>query len=170
MNALPFPLSTLRAHWKLIGAAFLLLALIIQTFRLSATEGALSAEKAGRRADRASYEKAQAQATAEALSAKLKKDAENAQAAQTADAGYNALRERYDRLLRVKAADRSSGRTIAPAEGYAPSVHESAPAMLDGFRPLPESDWLKLPALQSYADQCFNWSMSLANEEGHGDQ
>lgn len=40
MNALTFALSFLRAHWKLIGAAFLLLALIIQTFRLSATDGA----------------------------------------------------------------------------------------------------------------------------------
>jgi len=105
VNALPFTLSTLRAHWKLIGAAFLLLALIIQTFRLSATEGALSAERAGRQADRASYEKAQAQATAEALSAKLKKDAENAQKAKQADSRYADLSQRYHAaVMRYQAA------------------------------------------------------------------
>ncbi|EQB06237.1 hypothetical protein [Sphingobium baderi] len=110
MNAIPFTLSTLRAHWKLIGAAFLLLALIIQTFRLSATEGALSAEKAGRQADRASYEKAQAQATAEALSAKLKKDAENAQKAEQADSRYADLSQQYRAaVLRYQAAQRQAG-------------------------------------------------------------
>lgn len=109
MNALPFALSTLRAHWKLIGAAFLLLALITQTFRLSATEGALSAEKAGRQADLATYEKVQAQATADALSAKLKKDAENAQKAEQADQRYADLRARYDSRLRAKAAQREAG-------------------------------------------------------------
>ncbi|WP_257540985.1 hypothetical protein [Sphingobium sp. CFD-1] len=110
MNALPFALSFLRAHWKPIGAAFLLLALIIQTFRLSATEGALSAEKAGRRADHAAYEKAQAQAAADALSAKLKKDAENAQKAEQADQRYADLSQQYRAaVLRYQAAQREAG-------------------------------------------------------------
>lgn len=109
MNALPFTLSILRAHWKLIGAAFLLLLLIIQTFRLTATEGALSAEKAGRQADLATYEKAQAQATADALSAKLKKDAENAQKAEQADARYADLSQQYRAaVLRYQAAQRET--------------------------------------------------------------
>ena len=116
MNALPFALSTLRAHWKLIGAAFLLLALIIQTFRLSATEGALSAERAGRQADRATYEKAQAQATAEALSAKLKKDAENAQKAEQADSRYADLSQQYRAaVLRYQAAQRQASGTDLPS-------------------------------------------------------
>src|SRR5690606_40146871 len=110
MNLFPFTLSILRQHWKLILAGAVLLALIIQTFRLSATEGALSAEKAGRRADLATYEKVQAQATADALSAKLKKDAENAQKAEQADQRYADLSQQYRAaVLRYQAAQREAG-------------------------------------------------------------
>lgn len=116
MNAIPFALSTLRAHWKLIGAAFLLLALIIQTFRLSATEGALSAERAGRQADRASYEQAQADATSAALSAKLKKDAENAQKAEQADSRYADLSQQYRAaVLRYQAAQGAARKADLPS-------------------------------------------------------
>lgn len=164
MNALPFALSTLRAHWKLIGAAFLLLALIIQTFRLSATEGALSAERAGRQADRASYEQAQAQATSAALSAKLKKDAENAQKAKQADSRYADLRARYDSRLRAKAAGSASSGASAAAQGDNSGVHEAATAVPVAVQSLPEADWLKLPELQAYADGCYAFGMKFAAE------
>ncbi|MGC4252418.1 MAG: hypothetical protein QM605_13410 [Sphingobium sp.] len=115
MNALPFALSTLRAHWKLILGAGLLLLLIVQTFRLQATEASLSAEKAGRQSDRAAYAQAQAEATSAALSAKKKKEAEYAEKTDAADARYADLSQQYRAaVLRYQAAQREVSGTDLP--------------------------------------------------------
>lgn len=165
MNALPFALSTLRAHWKLIGAAFLLLALTIQTFRLSATQGALSAEKAGRQADLATYEKAQAQATSAALSAKLKKDAENAQKAEQADSRYADLSQQYRAaVLRHQAAQRQASGTDLP------SLSESAesgdgpggsPVIPLGNILIPENDAFVCATNTARLQAAREWALSL---------
>ena len=161
MNLPLFALSVFRGNWKLIAGGCLILALIVQTFRLQATEGALIAEKAGRAADRSSYERAQAEATSKALQAKIateKKYADNADAAQ---AGYDALRARYDSLLRAKADQGAGSGPVATAQGDDPRVHEAAAAVPVAVFALPESDWLKLPALQAYADQCYSFGQGL---------
>ena len=62
MNLIPFALSAVRQHWRIALIVIVLLALTIQTFRLSATQGALQAEKSGRRADATNYARAQAEA------------------------------------------------------------------------------------------------------------
>ena len=165
MNLVPFAIGLLKGNWKLILGVGLALALIVQTFRLQATEGALSASEAGRAADRSSYEKAQAEAANKALQAKIateKKYADNADAAQ---AGYDALRSRYDSILRAKAASGASSGTTDPAQGDGSGVHEAAAAVPVYVQTMPEADWLKLPGLQAYADQCFNWALSLDKVE-----
>lgn len=87
----------------------------IQTFRLSATQDALQAEKSGRRADATNYARAQAEATAIALSAKMKKEAEYAAHAEQADARADDLGQRYHAaVLRYQAAQRSGRATDLP--------------------------------------------------------
>lgn len=108
MNLIPFALSAVRQHWRIALIAIVLLALTIQTFRLSATQSALEAETAGRRADATSYAQAQAEAAAIALSAKVKKEAEYAAKAEQADARADDLGQRYHAaVLRYQAAQRS---------------------------------------------------------------
>lgn len=110
MNLIPFSLSILRGNWKLLLGVGLALLLIVQTFRLTATEGALSAEKAGRAADRSSYERAQAEATASALSNKIKVEAQYVQKADAADTRADDLAAKYRALsLRYQAAQSGAG-------------------------------------------------------------
>ena len=158
-------LSFLRAHWKLIGLALLLAVISIQQLRVTGLKSSLSAEKAGRAADRSSYERAQAEAETKTLAAKAAQEKEYAKAAQSADADYDALRERYAGLLRTQGAGSPSSGTSAAAQGGAAEVHEVAASVPVGFRALPEADWLKLPGLQAYADQCFSWALSLDKVE-----
>ena len=154
-------LAFLRAHWKLIGLGLLLSLLTVQQLRLTGLKSSLSAEKAGRIADQESYRRAQAEAEAKALAVKAAQEKQYAQAAKAADADYDALRERYADLLRNQGAGGSASGTTAPAQGRAPQVHEDAAAVPVGFRALSEADWLKLPALQAYADGCYAWGVKL---------
>lgn len=154
-------LAFLRAHWKLIGLSLLLSLLCIQQLRVAGLKSSLTAEKAGRAVDRKEYERAQMEATAKAFAAKIKKEAEYAQAAQAADADYDALRERYTGLLRNQGAGGASSGTAPAAQGGAAQVHEVAAAVPVGFRALPEADWLKLPSLQAYADGCYAWGAQI---------
>lgn len=121
MNALPFALSLIRSHWKMAVFAGVALMLAIQTFRLSATEAALGVEKAGRALDRSAYEKAQAEATALALSNKLKAEAEYARQANEADTRATDLSDQYRAaVLRYEAAQRASRATDLPKRANAP--------------------------------------------------
>lgn len=162
MNLLPFALSFLRAHWKLIGAAFLLLALIIQTFRLSATEGALSAEKAGRQADLATYEKAQAQATSAALEARARDEAEYREKANAADASIDDLRVRLRAaLVRQGQADRATGPAIAQAQGGDTGLPQEVPATTTGDSGSMCVNTDILAGLSAYAIKAHEWAVSL---------
>ena len=156
-------MTILRANWKLIGLAALLAFAILQTIRLSASQSAHRAEQAQRKADAASYARAQAEASQKALQAKIAKEKEYADNAEAAQAGYDALRQRYDGLLRAASAQSAGSRSVAPAQGSDPDLPEK-PAAVPVYV-LPEADWLKLPGLQAYADQCFNWALSLDKVE-----
>lgn len=115
MNLIPFAIGLIKGHWRIALLALVLLALTIQTFRLSATQASLEAETAGRLADAASYAQAQAEATAIALSAKMKKEAEYAALAEQADTRADDLGQRYHAaVLRWKAAQRAGGATDLP--------------------------------------------------------
>lgn len=145
-------------NWRTIAAIALAAALLmlgVQTLRVSSLKSSLAAEKAGRAADRDGYRRAQAEAATKALAAKVEQEKEYAQAAQMADADYNALRGRYAELLREQGAGGASSGTAAPSQGGAAAVPEvTAPVHL-AVRTLSEADWMMLPALQAYADSCY---------------
>jgi len=106
--ALPSVLAAIKRHWKLALFAILALFTTIQTFRLQSTQSALQAETHGRHADRAEYARAQADAAAIALTAKIEKEAEYAAKADEADRNADALSERYRlAVLRFQAAQRA---------------------------------------------------------------
>lgn len=161
MNLIPFATSLLRGHWKLFLLGALLTIISIQQLRVTGLKSSLSAEKAARAADRSSYERAQAEATSNALQAKIATEKKYADNADTAQAGYDALRARYDGLLRAKAAQGAGSGPVATAQGDDPGVHEAAAAVPIAVFALSESDWLKLPALQAYADQCYSFGQGL---------
>ena len=105
----------LRQDWILYVLGALALLLIVQTFRLQSIYAALEAERLGRTNDRNEYRRAQAEATAVALTAKLKKEAEYAARADEADTRYADLSGRYRAaVMRYQAARRAGGGTDLP--------------------------------------------------------
>lgn len=88
--------------------------------RLQSAVAELETERLGRASDRKDYQRAQAEATADALSAKMMKEAEDAVRADEADARYAVLPARYSAaVLRYQAAQRSGGRTDLPGASEA---------------------------------------------------
>ena len=165
MNLLPFSLSLLRRFWPALVAGGLVLAIIVQTFRLQATEGALSAEKAGRAADRSSYERAQAQATVNALADKLKKDAENAKLADAADARADALAVRYRALsVQFANAQRAASGSHLPGTAQAtesPDSTSGAAIVPVGSILIPEADALICSTNQGRLEVAHEWALGL---------
>jgi len=165
VNALPFALSTLRAHWKLIGAAFLLLALAIQTFRLSATQGALQAEKSGRRADATSYAQAQAEAAQIALSDKMKKEAEYAAKAEQADARADDFGKRYHAaVLRYQDAQRAGRAADLPGTAQGTESVDGpggSPVIPLGNILIPEADAFVCATNTARLQAAHEWALSL---------
>lgn len=165
MNILPFALSAVRQHWRIALIAIVLLALTIQTFRLSATQGALQAEKSSRRADATNYARAQAEATAIALSAKMKKEAEYAAKAEQADARADDLGQRYHAaVLRYQAAQRSGRAADMP--GTAQSAESSdgpggSPVIPLGNILIPEADAFVCATNTGRLQAAREWALSL---------
>lgn len=130
MNLLPFLFAVARRYWKVALLTVLVLALIVQTFRLDATQARLEAESAARARDWLEYARAQAEAESEALSQKLKKEAEDARNAENAQIAYDRLRERFDGLVRAQAARGAPGR----ANLSRPAAPAGVPALAaEGF-------------------------------------
>jgi hypothetical protein len=97
----------------------LAIALAITSLGWYVSDKNLDACQAGRKADKAMYEKAQADALAEHLLAIRKKEKEYADKAKKADADYDALVRKYNDAVRVYVTStqgKASG-TIAPAYG-----------------------------------------------------
>lgn len=165
MNLLPFSLSILRGNWKLLLGSGLVLLLIVQTFRLQATEGALSAEKAGRAADRSSYEHAQAEASANALSNKLKIEAQYVQKADAADTRADDLAAKYRALsLRYQAAQSgaSNAHLPRPAETAESSSRPGGnPVVPSGSILIPQADALICADGIARLQAAHEWALSL---------
>lgn len=140
--------SAVRANWKLIATAGVILALSLYAWRLDSLRAGYKAdwqtEKAGRAADRSAYEKAQAQAAIDAYTAKIKKEAEDAKKADAADARYADLSEQYRAaVLRYQAAQRAAGGTnlSRPAEAPESGDRPGGPAIVPlGNILIPEAD------------------------------
>lgn len=164
MNLLPFDLSNLKDHWKLIGIGLLALAVMVQTLRLSASEARLAASVAGRKADRTSYEAAQAQATANAIAAKAEKEKDYAKKADDADARYADLRAHYDSVLRAKAAQSATGRANLPKPAEAAKIVDgpSAIAILpSGSILIPEADAFICADTTARLQAARDWALAI---------
>ncbi|SHL96482.1 hypothetical protein SAMN05518668_104352 [Sphingobium sp. YR657] len=114
----------LRRYWPqtlaVLAFALLVIAATVQTFRLQSAVAELETERLGRASDRKDYQRAQAEATADALSAKMKKEAEYAAKADEADARYADLSGQYRAaVLRYQAAQRAVGGTDLPSAAEA---------------------------------------------------
>lgn len=155
-----------------IGAVLVLAALAlfatVQTFRLASTQADLRAEKDGRRADRAAVVRAQSEATALALAEKLKKEKEDAEAAQLAQADYDALRQRYAGVLRSQGAGGAPGRADLPRTASATGISDEAAAgagLPVGAIIIAQSDALICADNTAYAQAAFAWAEGIAKED-----
>lgn len=165
MNFIPFATSLLKGHWKLIGLGLLCLALIVQTFRLSATEGSLIAEKAGRQSDRLSYEKAQALAASEALSAKIETEKRHEAEREKSDARAATLAADYrGAVLRYQAAQRAASEADLPqpSEAAESSNGPGGPSLLlAGDIIIPQADALICADNTARLEAVRDWALSL---------
>lgn len=100
----------------------LLIALGVTTLGWVITDARLDACSAGRKADKAAYEKAQADAEVLWMKAIKKKEDDYADKAKKADEAYGALASKYADAVRVYAAAQSKARTTATtAQGGSPT-------------------------------------------------
>jgi len=121
MNLRRFFTSGFLAHWQIICLVLLLAAIGVQQIRVTGLKSSLLAEKAGRAADRQSYEKVQAQAAVDAYAAKIRKETEDAKKAEAADARADDLAARYRALsLQYASAQRAAGKADLPQSAKAP--------------------------------------------------
>lgn len=156
------PLPLLPANWKAIAGAVILLALVLQTFRLSATQSALETERTARKTDHAEYARAQAEAQSKALAQRAKDEAEYQEKADVADATIDDLRDDLRaRLLRPQAAQGPSVRTVAQAQGSGAGLPQEmpAPAAADSGSVQVSADILA--GLSAYAIKAHEWGLSL---------
>jgi hypothetical protein len=165
MNLIPFAETLLRVHWKLIAAAIMLALLGVQTLRVASLKSSLSAEKAGRLADRETYKRAQMEATANAFAAKIKKEAEDAKKADAADARYADLSGQYRAaVLRYQAAQRTAGKADLPQspEGPASSDGSGGFAVVPtGSLLIPQADALICAENTARLEAVREWALSL---------
>lgn len=111
--------AILRRYWPqalaTLAIALLVIFATVQTFRHQSAVAELETERLGRASDRKDYQRAQAEATANALSDKMKKESEYAAKADEADARYADLSGQYRAaVLRYQAAQRSANGTDLP--------------------------------------------------------
>lgn len=169
MNLRKFLTGSFLAHWKLIGVALLLAVIGIQQMRVVGLKSSLTAEKTGRAADRASYERAQAEATANALADKMKKDQDNARKADEADARADDLAVRYRSLsLQYAQAQRAASvqHLSSPAEtttrGNGP---DRSPVLPLGQLMIPEADAFICATNQARLEAVRDWTLSLSAQK-----
>jgi hypothetical protein len=159
----------LRRYWPqaLAALAIALLGIFatVQTFRLQSTAEKLEAERLGRASDRKEYQRAQAEATANALSEKMKKEAEYAAKADESDARYADLSGQYRAaVLRYQAAQRASRGTDLPratdaTQGFdSPGGGAVIPA---GDILIPQADALICAENTARLQSARDWALSL---------
>jgi hypothetical protein len=166
VNLLPFALSFARTHWRAALILAAALAIVVQTFRLSATQASLEAERAGRQSDRDTYARAQAEATSAALSAKLETEALNARKSQEADRRYADLSGQYRAaVLRYQAAQRASGSAHLPEPADATQGADGPGEGADvsfGSILIPQGDALICAENQARLEAAHEWAAGLA--------
>ena len=165
MNLIPFAASVLRAHWKLIVAALLLAAIGIQQLRVTGLKSSLSAEKAGRLADRKEYHRAQMEATAKAYAAKIKTEKAYEAEREKADLAADDLGKQYRAaVLRYQAAQRAAGGADLPqpTQGAASGDGPGGPAVIpQGSILIPQDDALICADNTARLEAVRGWALGL---------
>ena len=165
MNLRRFLTSGFLAHWQLISLALLLAAIGIQQLRVTGLKSSLTAEKAGRAADRSNYEKAQAQAAVDAYAAKIKKETEDAKKADAADSRADDLAARYRALsLQYASAQRAAGKPdlSGPAKAsQGPDSTSGAPVIPLGSILIPEADAVICATNQGRLEVSHEWALGI---------
>lgn len=142
--------------------AFLGLALAANHYR-----HAYHAEKALRKADRASYAQAQAEAALlaqralDAVEARYRRQADEADRSyQTRLADARSSTDAFIDRMRVKAAACPASTTPAPAADHAASVPQNVPAqlvMVDSTDVRAAAEW------QAFGSACHNWALTITH-------
>lgn len=162
MNLIPFAIGLIKDHWRIALLALVLLALTIQTFRLSATQASLEAETAGRLADAASYAQAQAEATAIALSQRARDEAKYQEKADEADQKIADFRDDLRaRLVRAEAINRASRAAAAAPQGGDPRLPEEVPTTATGDSGSVQVSADTMAGLAAYAIKAHEWAQTL---------
>ncbi|ANI78996.1 hypothetical protein [Sphingobium sp. EP60837] len=170
MNLGPALAALWKRYWPhlLVGGAVvaLILGLVIQSFRLSATQGALAAEKAARKADTAVFARAQSEAAQMALAAKLKKETEDVRKADAADARaadlavrYRSLSLQYAQAQRAASVQHLSGATETASGGDGPDRSAVLPL---GQLMIPEADAFICAGNQARLEAVREWALGLS--------
>jgi len=166
MNLIPFLLASLKRYWPAIPI-ILAIALFWRVDSLRAGHKAdLAAEQAARAVGRASYERAQIEAANMALTQRAQDEAEYQEKAHDADKEIAALRDdARARLLRAKAANRSSCPAIAQAESNGAGISEILPEAATGTDGYVQVEADTLAELAAYAIAARTWALSLGDEK-----
>lgn len=147
--------------------AFALLGIFatVQTFRHQSTIAALETERLGRASDRKDYQRAQAEATANALSDKMKKEAEYAAKAYEADARYADLSGQYRAaVLRYQAAQRAVGGSDLPSAAEATQSRDGSgggAVISAGDILIPQADALICAENTARLEAVRAWALSI---------
>lgn len=172
---MPANIRTIAAICAGLVIAALGVALTLQSFRLDATQADLRAEKSGRKTDRESYARAQAEAMVQAVVEKSKVEMENAKDRELAQASYDALRERYAGILRAKAAGSSGSGTDLSRPGERAGVHAhraegaelfagASAAVPFGTILIPQEDALICAENTAFAQGAHGWALTLPSK------
>lgn len=161
--------AILRRYWPqafaVMAVALLVIFATVQTFRLQSTAEKLETERLGRASDRKDYQRAQAEATANALSDKMKKEAEYAAKADEADAHYADLFGQYRAaILRYQAAQRAADTAdLSSASQAAQGVDGSGGGAVIpvGDILIPQSDALICAENTARLEAARHWALSL---------
>jgi hypothetical protein len=114
----------------------------------------------------------QAEATADALTQKIEREAEYAKAATAAQSDYDALRERYARLVRTQAARHPAGRADLPGAARPAGIPQDAaenPELPSGAGDgipfgtilIPQADALICAENTAYAQGAYGWAAGI---------
>ena len=155
-------LIPLLDKFKLYIMGGLTIAVAALTIALYVTSSDLDACKAGRSADRASYQLASAQAEALALRQKHEVEMKYAQVAQQADENFRVLRDRYHaNVVRYEAASRASSSSNLPGTSDASSGADRSNS--DPVVSIPTNDAMICADNTARLQSAQEWARSLAN-------
>ena len=165
MNLRRFLTSGFLAHWQLIGLALLLAVIGIQQLRVTGLKSSLTAEKAGRAADRSNYERAQAQAAIDAYAAKMETEKRHEAEREKADARAADLGRDYRAaVLRYQAAQGSASKPHLPvsAETASGGNGPGGPAIVSpGNILIPEADAFTCATNTARLEAVREWALGI---------